>query len=434
MSAELIVVVIVSALVSGLVFGALGAWIASEKRRGEGEGLLLGLLFGPFGVLIEALLPTLSADEIAKRQENEKLRLLLARKEEEEIRRRAQEAAAERARWRKEVRQRLWKVRQRLWESTPDWARLALVGIIAGLAICLPLFIFWPSPYVSEPDHEATTATTEPAKVGVSDPGKEAERRAEVALEQDKRERAQRLQAEIVGREPAAPAPIPEEMDPQLQDILSLAQRHEVEGDLEAATVCYRVIIEEYPKTKQAREASEKLKTLAAVGAQDDAKKPVVVLDTSHGAITVELYPDKAPITVKNFLTYVHEGFYDNLIFHRVIPGFMVQGGGMDDQMREKPEKHAAIQNESRNGLTNWRGTIAMARTNNPHSGTCQFFINLKDNDFLDQGAGYAVFGRVIDGMSVVDAVAAVKTTNRGGHGDVPVNPIYIKSAKRKAK
>jgi peptidyl-prolyl cis-trans isomerase A (cyclophilin A) len=174
--------------------------------------------------------------------------------------------------------------------------------------------------------------------------------------------------------------------------------------------------------------------SVAAVGAQDDAKKPVVVVDTSLGAITVELDPEKAPITVKNFLTYVDEGFYDNLIFHRVIPGFMIQGGGMDDQMNEKREKHGPIRNESGNGLTNKRGTIAMARTNNPHSATCQFFVNLKDNDFLDQGAGYAVFGKVIDGMDVVDAVAKVGTTNRGGHGDVPVKPIYIKSAKRKAQ
>jgi peptidyl-prolyl cis-trans isomerase A (cyclophilin A) len=174
--------------------------------------------------------------------------------------------------------------------------------------------------------------------------------------------------------------------------------------------------------------------SLAAVGAQEDSKKPVVVVDTSLGAISIELDPEKAPITVKNFLTYVDEGFYDNLIFHRVIPGFMIQGGGMDDQMNEKREKHPAIKNESGNGLTNRRGTIAMARTNNPHSATCQFFINLKDNDFLDQGAGYAVFGKVVEGMDVVDAIAKVGTTNRGIHGDVPAKPIYIKSAKRKAK
>jgi len=174
--------------------------------------------------------------------------------------------------------------------------------------------------------------------------------------------------------------------------------------------------------------------SVAATGTQDDSKKPVVVLDTSLGAITLELDAEKAPITVKNFLTYVDEGFYDNLIFHRVIPGFMVQGGGMDDQMNEKEKgKHSPIRNESGNGLTNKRGSVAMARTNNPHSATCQFFIDLKDNDFLDQGAGYAVFGKVIDGMDVVDAIAKTTTSNRGGHGDVPVKPIYIKSAKRKA-
>jgi len=173
----------------------------------------------------------------------------------------------------------------------------------------------------------------------------------------------------------------------------------------------------------------------SAVGAQGEGQKPAVVLDTSLGTITLEIDPEKAPITAENFLKYVDDGFYDNLIFHRVIPGFMVQGGGMDDQMREKQQgKRDPIRNESGNGLTNRRGTIAMARTNNPHSATCQFFINLKDNDFLDQGAGYAVFGKVVDGMDVVDAIAKVGTSNKGGHGDVPVKPIYIKSAKRKAK
>ena len=159
------------------------------------------------------------------------------------------------------------------------------------------------------------------------------------------------------------------------------------------------------------------------------------MLDTSAGAITLELYPDKAPITVENFLKYVDEGFYDNLIFHRVIPGFMIQGGGMTDKMDEKAEKHPPIKNESGKGLSNERGTIAMARTNNPDSATCQFFINHENNPNLDNyGGGYAVFGKVIDGMDVVDSIAKVATTTRGGHENVPVKPIYIKSAKRKGK
>jgi hypothetical protein len=137
---------------------------------------------------------------------------------------------------------------------------MALVGIIAGLAICLPLFIFWPIPYVPEREGEATPVSTALTKVEIRDAGGEAERRAEVEFEKDRSERAQRLRSQVVARIPAAPAQEAEEMDPQLWDILSLAQRHEAEGDLEAATNCYRVIIEEYPKTKQARVASEKLK------------------------------------------------------------------------------------------------------------------------------------------------------------------------------
>jgi len=172
-----------------------------------------------------------------------------------------------------------------------------------------------------------------------------------------------------------------------------------------------------------------------AIAGQGEGQKPVVVLDTSAGAITLELYPDKAPITVANFLKYVDEGFYDNLIFHRVIADFMIQGGGMTDQMEEKREKYPPIKNESGNGLSNERGTIAMARTNNPNSATCQFFINHGNNARLDNaGGGYTVFGKVIDGLDVVDSIAKVATTTRGGHENVPVKPIYIKSAKRKTK
>lgn len=175
--------------------------------------------------------------------------------------------------------------------------------------------------------------------------------------------------------------------------------------------------------------------SLSAVAGQDSTQKPVVVLDTSLGAITLELYPDKAPITVENFLKYVDEGFYDNLIFHRVMPGFMVQGGGMTDQMVEKSEgKHRPIKNESSNGLSNDRGTVAMARTANPNSATCQFFINHVDNPNLNTaGGGYTVFGKVIDGIDVVDKIAKVSTTTRGSYENVPLKPVYIKSAKRKA-
>ena len=183
--------------------------------------------------------------------------------------------------------------------------------------------------------------------------------------------------------------------------------------------------------------------SLSAVAGQDSTQKPVVVLDTSLGAITLELYPDKAPITVENFLKYVDEGFYDNdrrdalspLIFHRVMPGFMVQGGGMTDQMVEKSVgKHRPIKNESSNGLSNDRGTVAMARTADPNSATCQFFINHVDNPNLNTyGGGYTVFGKVIDGIDVVDKIAKVPTTTRGPHENVPLKPVYIKSAKRKA-
>ncbi len=174
--------------------------------------------------------------------------------------------------------------------------------------------------------------------------------------------------------------------------------------------------------------------SLCAVAGQGSAEKTVVVLDTTLGPITLELYPDKAPISVKNFLQYVDEGFYDNLIFHRVIPGFMIQGGGMTDQMAEKSEgKHQPIKNESSNGLSNDRGTIAMARTNNPDSATCQFYINHADNRNLNTfGGGYAVFGKVTDGLDVVDNIAKVPTTTRGSHENVPIKPVYIKSAKRK--
>jgi peptidyl-prolyl cis-trans isomerase A (cyclophilin A) len=182
------------------------------------------------------------------------------------------------------------------------------------------------------------------------------------------------------------------------------------------------------------------LLTLSAVdagAAADD--NPVVVLDTSLGTITVELDKAKAPITVENFLKYVDSSFYDGLTFHRVIPEFMVQGGGLDDRLQEKSAGiRPPIANEASNGLSNKRGTIAMARTSDPDSATAQFFINLVDNarglDPRPGSAGYAVFGKVIDGMPTVDAIAKVQTGQRGPHGDVPVKPVYIKSVKRKPK
>ena len=160
-----------------------------------------------------------------------------------------------------------------------------------------------------------------------------------------------------------------------------------------------------------------------------------VKLETSKGDITIELNADKAPVTVENFLNYVNDGFYDGTIFHRVIPNFMIQGGGFNDQMMQKPTQDP-ITNEADNDLGNDRGTIAMARTQDPNSATAQFFINHKNNDFLNytapsiQGWGYCVFGKVTDGMDVVDAIATVSTTNRAGHSDVPEEVIVINSAK----
>jgi peptidyl-prolyl cis-trans isomerase B (cyclophilin B) len=163
---------------------------------------------------------------------------------------------------------------------------------------------------------------------------------------------------------------------------------------------------------------------------------PEVVMDTSEGTITIELWADKAPETVKNFLRYADENFYDGTIFHRVIDNFMIQGGGFGADMGEK-DTHQPIRNEAAAALKNDRGTIAMARTRDIHSATCQFFINLKDNDFLNhsdntsRGFGYAVFGKVVKGMEVVDQIGKVKTTTSGPYGDVPAKPVIIKSVKR---
>jgi peptidyl-prolyl cis-trans isomerase B (cyclophilin B) len=160
-----------------------------------------------------------------------------------------------------------------------------------------------------------------------------------------------------------------------------------------------------------------------------------VVIETSLGNLNVELDGDKAPLTVANFLAYVDDGFYDGTIFHRVIPNFMVQGGGFEPGMRQKKTKPTIV-NESSNGLQNKRGTLAMARTNAPNSATSQFFINVKDNGFLDKsqaqdGVGYCVFGRVTEGLDVLDKIKAVPTGDRGGHGDVPTKDVVILSVRR---
>ncbi len=159
---------------------------------------------------------------------------------------------------------------------------------------------------------------------------------------------------------------------------------------------------------------------------------PNLILHTNHGAITVELFTDKAPKSVENFLQYARDGHYDGTLFHRVIPNFMVQGGGFDAEFNQKSVRDP-IDNEADNGLANDRGTLAMARTNDPHSATSQFFINVADNAFLNHRAkhsgqtwGYAVFGRVTDGMDVVDTIRQVETGSQGFHQDVPKEPVII--------
>src|SRR3989442_272017 len=165
-------------------------------------------------------------------------------------------------------------------------------------------------------------------------------------------------------------------------------------------------------------------------------ENPMVVLSTSMGDIKIELYADKAPITVKNFLDYVKAGYYDGTVFHRVIPGFMIQGGGLTADLQDKREgQKPPIKNESDNGLKNDTGAIAMARTSVPDSATSQFFINVKDNTSLDKeraqdGVGYAVFGKVVDGMDVVRKIEQVKTATKSGHENVPVDAVVIKSTK----
>ena len=175
--------------------------------------------------------------------------------------------------------------------------------------------------------------------------------------------------------------------------------------------------------------------TIGVAAAQTAAAAgPQVELKTNRGAIVIELYPDKAPKTVANFLQYVKDGQYNGTVFHRAIDGFMIQGGGFDRDMKQRPTR-APVDNEAANGLKNDYGTIAMARTSDPHSATAQFFINVKNNDFLNfreptaQGYGYTVFGKVVSGMDVVDKIAKVPTSNAGPHQNVPREPVIIQAA-----
>jgi cyclophilin family peptidyl-prolyl cis-trans isomerase len=161
----------------------------------------------------------------------------------------------------------------------------------------------------------------------------------------------------------------------------------------------------------------------------------MVRFETTHGGFTIELFEKDAPLTVANFLQYVDDSFFDGLIFHRIVPGFVIQGGGLDKDFEQKKNR-APVKNEADNGQLNLRGTLSMARTNAPHSATSQFFVNLKDNDFLDYrpgNHGYAVFGRVTDGMEVIDKIAAVRTGTRRGYQDAPMEDVVITTARRVA-
>lgn len=174
---------------------------------------------------------------------------------------------------------------------------------------------------------------------------------------------------------------------------------------------------------------------LAGFSQAQDSKNPKVLIETNMGNITLELFQDKAPNTVKNFLQYVDDKHYEGTIFHRVIDGFMIQGGGMSSAMKEKRTREP-IKNESSNGLSNVIGTVAMARTSDPHSATAQFYINVGNNEFLDKSAakdgyGYCVFGKVVDGSDVVNKIKKIRTGSKGGHQNVPVEEIVIKSVKK---
>ncbi len=163
------------------------------------------------------------------------------------------------------------------------------------------------------------------------------------------------------------------------------------------------------------------------------AQGSLIRFETSHGGFSVELFPKEAPVTVENFLAYVEEGFFDGTIFHRIVPGFVIQGGGLDKEFQNK-QTRAPIRNEAKNGLKNTRGTLSMARTSVVDSATSQFFVNLADNAFLDHSSrdfGYAVFGRVTEGMDVIDKIAGVATGRRKGYQDAPMEDVVIVSARR---
>ncbi len=189
------------------------------------------------------------------------------------------------------------------------------------------------------------------------------------------------------------------------------------------------------PPGPTVRDAPDQSRTRPTTATQPK-ENPVVEMKTSKGAIKIELYDDKAPKTVENFLTYVDEGFYDGTIFHRVIPDFMVQGGGFTKDL-ERKETHDTIEHEGRADLKNTEGAVAMARTSDPHSASSQFFINVADNDFLDfrektpRGYGYTVFGKVVEGMDVVKAIEKVPTTRKKGMDDVPEETVVIESVRR---
>lgn len=190
--------------------------------------------------------------------------------------------------------------------------------------------------------------------------------------------------------------------------------------------------------SQQPKAAGTPATTPSATPGQSPAKAhdhPRVIMETSMGKIVIELDRAKAPISVENFLAYVDSGFYNGTLFHRVIPKFMIQGGGMEPGMKQKRTTRAPIKNEATNGLKNLRGTLAMARTNDPHSATAQFFINVVDNGFLDHpgqsGWGYAVFGKVVEGMDTVDKIKAVPTGQVGPHGDVPKQDVVIQRVSR---
>ncbi len=197
--------------------------------------------------------------------------------------------------------------------------------------------------------------------------------------------------------------------------------------------LCAAILLTTGCQNNEISKSKEEIQTVNETQAQKAEGPKKVKLETTMGDIVIELDEDKAPITVANFLQYVEEGFYDGTIFHRVINKFMIQGGGLTADMQRKPT-HSPIVNEASNGLKNNRGTIAMARAPNPNSATSQFYINQVDNNALNfvegRNPGYAVFGKVIEGLDVVDKIANVKTTIRNGMRDVPVEPVVIKSAK----